>query len=106
MCSGHHSCRKYSIKRSSTASCELRRAVTAALRRQRNCHRALGAVFRRGRGRGFRFLGPAVHLMDDKEYGERYDQEIDHVIDEDSVVQGRLWRGGRPVRPASNENRV
>src|SRR5713226_2928780 len=78
-----------------TASGELRCAVTAALRSQRNRHRALRAVFRRRRGWGFRLAGPAVHLMHDKEYGEGHDQKTDQGVQEDSVVESRRVVGLR-----------
>src|SRR5260370_25798073 len=68
-------------------SSELRRAMAAALRGDRNRHRAPRAIFggwyRRWRG----FFRKAIHLLDHQENHERYYQKIDHIIDEDPVVK-------------------
>src|ERR1700674_1461770 len=76
-----------------TPSCKLRGAVAAALRRQRNRHRALWAVFG-GRRRNWRwFRRETIDLFDQKKDEESHYQEIDHVIDEDPVIQRCLRRG-------------
>ena len=70
-----------------TTSRKLRRAVATAFRRNGNGHRALRAIFCCGGRSCSGLLGPAVHLLHDEEYGKRDDQEIDHRVQEEPIIQ-------------------
>ena len=67
--------------------------MAAALRGDRDGHRALRAIFGGWYRCWRRFFRKAIHLLDHQENHESDNQKIDHIIDEDPVVQRRLWRG-------------
>ena len=61
--------------------------MAAALRRNGNGHRAQWTFLSGGRPRWRRFLGPAVHLLNDQEHRESDNQKVDDVVQKDAVVQ-------------------
>src|SRR5437899_4758416 len=79
---------------------QVRGAVRAPLRVDRNRRRAPGTVLGpRRRGGGLR--EPAINLLDQQEDGERHDHEINHRVQEQPVVERRGARGLR-----SGERRI
>ena len=66
--------------------------MAAALRRERNLHGALRAVFSGRYDHWRRFRRETINLLDHQKDAKRHDQETDRVIDEDPIVKRCPWR--------------